>query len=826
MLANYFAAAIRNLARNRFYAAISVLGLALGLAVAILTGLFVRHEFSYDRGLPDHERIFVASQVLTPAGHAEPILGYSTRADVAQLMRLDFPQMESVARVSARTVRILRAGNVSATEEDIAYADPGLLRILRYPTVAGDLSTALDRPDAVVLTRSLARKYFNRDDVVGQTLQMSAPASGAAPVNLRVTAVIEDLTGPYNLNVSALAAAVAADSPLAVADRGAVDPLGDQAVTFLKLRPDASAAQVAGELPAFAQRRIPKAPLAGAGLSFELTPLASLHLPESPVRQRGSIRKPGDPGLLMVAVALASLIVVAATLNFISLMTARSVRRALEVGVRKALGASRGAIIGQFLGETLLYVVMAMVLALAAVALLLPAMSALTLRELSAGDLTTPASLLALLGLAVVFTLGAGFYPALVLSSYRPAAVLKGGPVALSGSPLVRSGMVIIQFAVLIGLMVIVGVMFRQTSHTLQRNQAYNGDHVMLALTPGSCDPAFRERVLAVQGVQAASCSAGIEMTGGGAPVKGLDRHDRTVGLDAAAVDFGLLELHGIRPIAGRLLRREYGSDGALNTPGAAGSPSVVINESAARALGYPNPQAAVGKVLRWSRKVALADGVQGSRGLEPSEIVGVTPDFDLGLNREEIRPLIYYVDPALFTQLTARLAEGDVDRTLEGVDKAWRATGHLQPLERGMLSEMAQQLFKDLIILSLVISACVVLALFIGALGLFALAAYTTERRRKEMGIRKALGASTLDVGKLLLWQFTWPVLLASAVAWPLAGVGAQQWLNGFADRVDVPIWLFAASTATAMLIAWVTVGGQAWRVASAPPGPTLRYG
>jgi putative ABC transport system permease protein len=823
MLANYFLTAIRHLVRNPFYTAISVLGLALGLTVAILAGVFVRHHYSYDSSLPDHERILVATQTVTLPGQGRPVVSYPTDANIAQALKLDFPQIETVARVSGAQVRTLTARNVKATEETFAYADPSIFTILRLPVVAGDLGSALASPDSLVLTRSIARKYFGRDNVVGETLQIES-SDPAATQTLRVTAVIEDLKDPHNLYITALASSLSPDSPQARAVRDGPGSPASGVLTYIKLRPGSDVQRLRADLPNFATRRLPPSPETGAQVTLGLSTLTSLHVHSGRVSETGLILPMIDPALIVTIAAIALLILVVATLNFISLMTARSIRRALEVGVRKALGASRRQLVVQFLCEAFLYVILAMGFALACVKLLLPLLNAVTFSTMRFDVLHDPAAFAGLVILCGLLTFGAGFYPALVLSSYRSAIVLKGSPSAAGGSLLVREGLVLVQFAVLIGLLVFVGVVVRQNAHTLARTQAVGGDRVILAYNPGVCGQAFRERLLGLPGVNSVACSAGSEISGTGIPTQALTREARSVSLDAAPVDFGLLEMHGVKPVAGRLLGRERGEDAQLLNPNPLGAPAIVINQSAARALGYATPAAAVGQMLKWRRPAASGEPT-GQSALSSSQIVGVTPDFAL-LNREAIRPLVYYVDPRLFNQLTVKVGDGASGGVLQGADRVWRDTGHLQPLTRFLLVERAQQMFRDLRVFSLVFTVCVGFTIFTGGLGLFALAAYTAERRRKEMGVRKALGASWLDVGQLFLWQFTRLVLLASLVAWPLSAWGARRWLSGFADHVEPPIWLFAASTCAAILVAWVAVGSQAVRVARTSPSSALRYG
>jgi putative ABC transport system permease protein len=301
------------------------------------------------------------------------------------------------------------------------------------------------------------------------------------------------------------------------------------------------------------------------------------------------------------------------------------------------------------------------------------------------------------------------------------------------------------------------------------------------------------------------------------------DRRMQTI--NEAPVDVGLFELQGLKPVAGRFFSRDHGEDMVLERPGAgeATQPSFILNESAARAMGFTRPGDAVGKTFAWVR------WAQSPKSHIPqdqrSQVVGVVPDFTLGSIRTAITPTLYYVDPRMTQLLLVKLDGGQIPETLRAVDMLWNQTGHMRPGAYVFENRAVQELYRDVVTQGVAIAICAGLAILIACLGLFALAAYTTERRTKEIGVRKAMGADTADVVRLLLWQFTQPVLWANLIAWPAAFWAMDQWLRGFAYRVDLPPWLFLAASALAILIAWLTVGAQAFLVARAKPVAALRY-
>jgi putative ABC transport system permease protein len=828
VLKSYASAAFRNLTRNWLYAAVTIGGLAIGFAAAILIGLFVRDEFSYDRWIPGHERLFQVFQTLTPPGGGEPLDEGGTRGDVAAALKLDFPQIEAIARM-VREQPILKRGQVEAVEPDFYWADPNLLDLLRLPVVAGDIGGALQSPDGIVLTRTLARRYFGRDAPLGGILLVNpaagppAPAALNQPHPMRVMAVIQDLPSNTHLKVAAIASGLAVFSPLAGMDQGHANPMEGSVYTYARLQPGASAEALRADLPAFVARRIPSGPLMGSSLALHLAPLASIHL-AAHLNEVQWVMKPGGDRKLIVAVTIVGvMIVLVGGINFVTLVTARSARRAVEVGVRKASGAGRRDLVIQFIGEAVLQVALAMLAATALAELTLPALNSALQRTIQFDYLHDPTLTLALLAATLVLGVAAGAYPALVLSSFRPATALKGGPNQAGGSRTVRQILVVLQFAVLIGLILATVTLYRQTTFALRARLQVDSDHTLWINEP--CNSGFIARVRSVPGVRTAVCSSSIPLENGGAPTAAFGQRGRTESIQMAPADFGFLDFYGLKPLAGRFLDAKRGEDARLLQPGVQGNPSVVLNQAAVRRLGFASPEVAVGRTVSWRRLVMAPDAPPVLLPPEPSTVVGVAPDFSLGSVRSAVEPMIFYVDPSLLFTANVRLTGRDIPHTLRALDRLWKTMGQPRPMRRKFVEQAMEDLYRDIIAEETVMAICAGLAVFIACLGLFALAAFTAEQRTKEIGVRKAMGASTIDILRLLIWQFTQPVLWANLIAWPLAWWAMDHWLHGFAYRVDLPPWLFLAATALALLIAWATVSVHAWLVARAKPVTALRY-
>jgi putative ABC transport system permease protein len=823
MLRNYVSAALGNIARNGLYAAVTILGLAVSFAAAILIGLYIRDESGFERFIPGYQQVYRLEFDLALPG-TKPRAIDGTISSVAGNFRLDFPEAEQVSRFTI-TGSTLKRGDV-ATPENVVWADPGFFKVMPLPVLAGDPNAALETPDGLVLTRQMARKYFGQDAPIGRTLMVNTGLRTAAPIGgfhpMRVLAVLKDIPANSHLAATIYAAGRAPYSLLSLDD--AHPSLFEiDSWTYVRLKPGVSAASLKARVKDFGQRRYPGG--AGGGKTaqhFRLMPLQTLHF-TSGGDGRGIFRPKGDRNIDAAVAAVGVLIVLIAAINFVTLMTARANRRAVEVGVRKALGAQRLDLIVQFMGEALIHVLAAMALGAALAELALPSVNAFLQRTLTLNALD-PILAAAIVGGALLTAFLAGVYPSFLLSAFGPATALKGGAVQAGGSTAVRQALVIAQFAILIGLIVMTGTIYRQTKFALR--DALRLDTAQVALMGGPCRSAFATQVAALPGVKSFSCADFVALGQGmsNSIVTLADRTQRTV--QTANVDVGFFELHGLHPLAGRFFSRSQGQDMVLERPGAGPDvqPSIVVNESAARQLGFSKPSDAVGKTVSWTRWSAGTDPTK-LPAPRPSQIVGVVGDFTLGSIRTPIEPIIYHVEPRATGALLAKLDGRSIPETLAAINRLWRQTGDSRPEDVAFEDQAVQSLYEDVITQGIVIAICAGLAILIACIGLFALAAFTTERRTKEIGVRKAMGASTVDVVVLLLGQFSQPVLWANLIAWPVAWWAMSRWLGGFAYRVDLPLWLFVAAMILAVAIALATVSTHTWLVARAKPVGALRY-
>jgi putative ABC transport system permease protein len=822
MLGNYLAAAVRNLLRDRAYTLINLFGLSLGFVAAILIALYVRDEYSYDQFFPEHARTYRLTEIVEVPGRGPLPLTVSSSVD-ARAMKLTFPEIEEATRLQGTSARLFRAGDSTGAAPLAAYwADPNFFQLFPMRVIDGTLAGALSRPDGVVLTRTFARTLFGRENVAGE------PVRVGRDTNMRVTAVVEDLPSNTHLNIDVVLPGIASTSALTQEDAQQARPgalRAENVHTYIRLRPGADIEKVRARLRAFADSHVPgeiNGMRIAQAYTFYLTPITEIHLQP---RGTGDMKPPSDPRIVHAMIGIAVLILVVACGNFVSMMTARAARRAVEVGVRKTVGATRRQIMIQFMGECLFYAVLALIPALIAVELLLPSFNGFLQRTIAFDYGRDPELALGLLALVLVTGLAAGAYPALYLSRFQPTAVLKGTSL-LPNSSRVRQALVVFQFATLIGLLVATFTVNSQMRYAIQERLHLPTSQIYIGSGAGNCQAAFAESVRGLEGVRAASCAGGSALTFGHyTAILSPPPGGETVAARAAPVDFAFFDLFGIKPVAGRLLSADYGQDGVLlSDPAASENPTLVINESAARNLGFASPADAVGKFWPWQR-VGMVDGQPKLMEKSSSEIVGVVPDFSIGSVRDAVSPVAYYVDPAAMKYLVLKLDGGMIQKGLESVQSLYTKQQPNSRFDGTFLDQYMNQLYLDITTQSQIFTVFASVAMVLAALGLLGLAIFTAERRTKEIGLRKVMGARRADILVFLGWQFTRPVLWANLVAWPCAWLLLRRWLQGFVYHIDLDPMMFVGAGVLALFIALATVASHALLVARAKPVEALRY-
>ncbi|HYG47941.1 MAG TPA: ABC transporter permease [Allosphingosinicella sp.] len=816
MWRNYLIVAFRALASNRVYAAINIGGLAFGLAGCLLILSYVRYEQSYDSWLDGNGRVFQVQSKIHPPGQPD-VLRQATPFPLDESLPAGFPQIEAVTSVAAGKTVTERDGQPVFI--DATTVDGDFFKVLDLPFAQGSAETALPDSSSIVLTESEAVRQFGTADALGRLFSLGA---GPGKRDYRVGGVLRDLPRNTSLRVGIIYRR----------DPARIDYRGwgnfDQ-LHYVRLRPGADAAAVNAGIPAWKKRVMTPEIIDGKPVSladvfeFRLVPLRDVHLGET---QADGLTPGGDPRALATFAIVALLTLGMAVMNFVNLSTARATQRAREVALRKVLGARRGQLIVQFLGESVLVSAAAMLLALGAVELAMPWVGRMTGAGLRVAYLGEGGMLLPALALVAATGLAGGLYPALYLSRFKPAPLLRAGPVSAEtpGSGRLRAALVLAQFAVAIGLIASTVVIWSQTRFVEQVDPGYRRDGLIQIanawrFTQGSEFEAARPALLAIPGVTAVARTG----TGLGSPetpvrlmrALGAPEH---VSMGFYSVDRDYLQTLDIELLAGRLLGDRFAADRVTGSTGelVARGINVVVNRSAARKLGHRSPRAAIGQVV----EVAF-DGFN----MVPARIAGVVDDTRFRTARDAIEPVVFAYDPANTNQVLVRYAAARPGDVMAGLNKVWRRFEPEIPFEARFADDIVHELYAAERGRTILFAGFSLLAIAIACLGLFGLASFTTERRTKEIGIRKVLGARVRDIVRLLTWQFSKPVVLANLVAWPAAWWAMRDWLNTFDARIALTPGPFVLAGGLALAIAVATVAGHAFRVARLNPIHALRY-
>ncbi|MXX03533.1 MAG: FtsX-like permease family protein [Gemmatimonadetes bacterium] len=789
MLKSYLNIAIRHMAREKGYTAINVLGLAVGMICAMLIFLYVSFELSYDRYHEKADRLYrvaVNNDARTP-----PALGPA--------LQEDFPEIQGFVRLlpTTGTWIMKHEGNIYY-ENRVYWADNALLDLFTFPLIRGDSRTALEAPYAVVISEDTARKYFGEENPMGKTI-----VADNGFMMLTVTGVMENT--PQNTHFQA-------DFFISLTSASQED-LGYWSwinfYTYIVLPEGHSHAAIEERLPAFVTRHIGEG-LRERGGSFELflQPVTDIHLHSNLEHETGAN---SDITYVYILSAIALFILSVACINFINLSIARFAGRTREVGLRKVFGAYRFQLIRQFLGESVLVTSMALVIALAAISLISPYFDSFAGKPVTTEFAGSGFWWLVLPAGALLVGLLSGSYPAMLLSALQPVQSVKGGPQLAAAGGLSRKILVVIQFTISIAMIISTGILFNQMAYLQSKHLGFDKDQVIVIPTINVVLDKFqpwKEALLqhtGVAGVTHSNSLPGLEGNIGQVSTGTIQRADDPGNIrhDVQGLNVGLdfVETLGMELLAGRSHSGAMSRDSeALN---------IVINETTQRVLGWNTPAAAIGKEVLFGR------GWTGT-------VIGVVRDFHFRSLHLKIEPLVLFLGGGL--HLTVRLHPGDPGQTLDYIESQWLRMFPDIPFAYTFLDENIERLYRSEVRIGYVFGVFALVAVFLACLGLFALVSFTMERRTREIGVRKALGASIQQVLALLSGEFVGLVLIANVFAWPAAWLIMQRWMESFAYRTEIGWEIFFLSGVTALLITLVTIGYRVVRTALANPADVLR--
>jgi len=799
MFRNYLKVALRNIVRHKGYAFINIAGLAVGMACCILLLLWVQDEFGYDgfhENIDNLYRVEMDQRTDDQWFHV-PVTPYP----MAQALVAEIPEITDATRYDRSGQLLVSYQGASYYETAVAFVDPGFLRMFTFPLVKGDARKALDSPNSIVISETLAAKYFGTEEPIGEFLRVH----GA--YDFQVTGVVKDMPRNSELRADVLIPFEFLKSIGIANDSWA----SNEVPVYVQLREGSSVSAVTEKILALVYRHDATMPATGlsAGqlppkgqrtVEFSLFPVKDIHL----YSYFGYETASNETQKIWILSAIGIFILLIACINFMNLATARAAKRAKEVGLRKVSGAGRGQIARQFYGESLIYSALALVLAILIVELFLPAFNALTEKELSLGLTHNGTLLLGLLAVALFSGAVAGSYPALFMSSLQPVTVLGKSSKWRAGSAVFRKALVITQFVLSIFVIVATIVVARQTAFMKKTNLGYDREHLLrLVVQPGTADSyaGFRSELLADARI--------LRISGSSQPIAYMSSNSSNVDWDGKPpgasplisfnrVDYDFVETMGIEMKEGRAFSRAHPGD-TLD--------ACLINEELATLM-----------------KKDPAVGARLTYGIN-ARVVGVMKNFHFQPLTNKIEPLVLFLSPGGIENLYIRLRPGEISSTLAFVKRTWEKVFPQLPFTYRFLDQDFDRLYRAEDRLGTLMTYFSALAIFIACLGLYGLAAYVAEQRTKEIGIRKTLGATIPGIVRLLSREFLLLVVIAFLAAVPLSWYAAHRWLQNFAYRIEVGWAAYLTAGVIAVLVAFAAVGYHAIKAARANPVDSLKY-
>ncbi|MFC2133184.1 ABC transporter permease [Bacteroidota bacterium] len=798
MFKSYFTSALRNIKKYKGYSFINIIGLAVGLTCSLLIFLFVTHELSYDGYHEKSDQIYRLNFTGTFGGSKVDFAAVA--APSAEAVVRDYPEIETAVRLYLKDTWYVRYQEKSFKETRISFADETLFDVFSIPLLHGEKQTALANPNTIVISESTAQKYFGNLNPIGETLILNGNA------NYSITGVYEDIPGNSHFHYDFFASLSSLD---ASHDTRWLNHM--KFFTYVVLSDDADPVNVQDKLSALLTKYVTP----GYGLTEEetaefaylLQPLTDIHLYSHMYEE---LELNGDISYIYIFSAIAVFILILAAVNFINLSTARSSNRAKEVGIRKTLGSFRSQIVKQFLAESTVFSFLALFIAIIFVYLFLPSFNELVSRQMSILYLLNIDVIITVLGITLLLGLFSGIYPSVFLSSFQPVKVLSQKFSRGAKGKRMRNFLIIFQFVISICLIIGTIVVKQQLEYIQNKELGFNKEQVLLIHDTNILGPnttAFKEQLIGNTQIISASYSGFLPVES----VRSLDvmcpegiYRERGTGMQKWFVDDQYINTMGMEIAAGRNFSKEFQTD----------SIAVIVNEAAVSYFGWENP---IGKYIYEERP--------GGDDPRKYQVVGVVKDFHFESLRENISPVGFFAYLQSRNLLSVRLNTENLQNTIEYINNSWRELTAGQPFEFSFLDDKFDAMYKDETKLSSAFGIFSGLAIFIGCLGLFGLVSFVVEHRKKEVGIRKVMGASVGNVFYLITKEMIGLILIAIFIASPVSYYFMNSWLNDFAYKTEITIWIFILAGLSALLLTLLTVSYQVIKAARANPVDTIKY-
>ena len=799
MLRNYLIIGWRNLLKKKGYSAINIFGLGMGIACCLLIFTYVQYERSFDTYHEKSDRIYRVVHGGKKAS-AESFWVWNN-APIGPALSQNFPEIDKVVQFSGRADILLTNGNRIYQEEDVFFMDSTAFDVFTWKLLKGNPKTALAAPYSLVLTETLAKKYFGDEDPLGKVIKGSDSPGRADAGEYLITGVMEDVPANSHFRFDALLSlnTFRKSIPEVFTNWDYAD-----FYTYFLVNDKFDRAGFEQKLPAFIERQMNDQKNEYA---IRIESLKEAYLGTVAERQPGEI---GSLSNLYTFSIIGLFILVIALINFMNLSTARSMERSKEVGIRKSIGAGRKSLVTQFLSESVIIVYLSVIVAMAIVSLAMPAMNSLTGRSLDIQQFTSIQNILILGGITLIIALIAGSYPAFVLSAFNPVTVLKGMSKSGKSGVALRKGLVVFQFSLSIALIAGTLIVYSQMSHILNKDMGFDKERMLVL------DYNYDEQVNNLREVLKSemesrpdilSAAFSRSLPGGyypnaGTEIQSADGESKTMqGQPIFQVGMDFVDHFALKLVAGRSYSREHPSD----TIG-----GLVINEAMAKQYGYTNPADIIGKKYsQWGRE---------------GEIIGVVKDFNFTSLHRNIEPLSMPLEPYACRYMTLKVTSANMAATIEEVRQIWNTLAPHRPFLYSFLDDdFARQYQKDFSFRRL-FTTFAGLAIIIACMGLLGLATYAAELKTKEIGIRKVLGASVTSIVAMLSKEFIILIAVSMIIATPVAWYTMNLWLQDFAYHISIHLWFFILSGVTALIVAILTISAQSIRAALANPVKALK--
>jgi len=788
MFKNYLIIALRNIKKHKGYSFINITGLAVGIGCCLLIVLYIGFEMSFDSYHQDADRIYRIGTHIDRPGEKRTVAW--TCVPMAPYLNQNFPQVEQAARISRRDNPLVKSGDNVFFEDSIIYTDKEILDIFTIPFIKGNPEQAISNPGTIVISQSKAKKYFGNEDPLGKTIAIDSK-------DYSITGIVKDSPLNTHLEYTMLASLKNLNTLEWGKDRwGAL-----MVQTYVKLAPHANNYSFIEQI--INEARTNNA--SGVENSYFFQPVKEIHLHSYQFDRTAS---PTKPLHLYIFSATAALILLIASINYINLSTARYANRAKEIGIRKTVGANRNQLIHQFMGESLLTTFISVMAAAAIVFVSLPVFNRLIEFHFTVRDLFRQDILISTICIILFSGLIAGSYPAIILSAFKPVNILKGQLRSGTKSSKARKSMVITQFAISIILIVSTLVVYRQLHYMKNENLGFSKDQRLIIPIKTTYDLTSNYQTVKSEFLQhfritGATVSSGIP---GRIGTQGKYRllnetEDEAQQIKTFFVDRDFIPEYEIKLAAGIPVLKLSSSEQR---------PITIINEAAARAFGFQSPQDAVGKdVVGWNA----------------GRIEGVIEDFNFVGLQEKIEPLIIMIMPHMFRYITLTVSTEEISQTLSFISDKWKELFPGIPIEYYFLDEDFDRFYRAEEKTGKLVGIFALLGIFVACLGLFGLSCFMAEQRTKEIAIRKVHGANVLNITSLQIEDFIKWIFIAVIIAWPIAYFITNKWLQNFAHRISLDVWIFILSGLAAFIIALLTVSYQSIKAATANPVDSLRY-